>query len=507
MKKRLTKKQMIIFSLGQFGWSLLGGIISAWLVTFFIPTGGDVNAGATMYITSGLVIGGFLTIIGLITALSRLFDAVTDPLIASLSDRSTNKRGRRIPFMQVAAIPFAVVTVLLFCIDFGAGSWANILWVSIMIVLFYLFMTMYCTPYNSLISEFGQNQEDRMFISTSISFTYLFGTLFAYLPFVLAGASGKIGVTEGKEAYSPKLFTGLLLKAGMSPEGAYAWSFRICFIILAVIAAVMMLLPAFKLKETEFIDPKPSNENMFRSLTATFKNKEFRVFAGSDVMYWVGLTMFQTGLPFFVKVSMGFDAGLVIVFMGGMSILAAVFYPFVTKFVKKWGKKKLVIAGFLGLAICYAITAISSIPGLLPSEGEANIFSWLFGIVIMLLSSLPMALLGIIPQSIIADVAEAEAKTTGQNREGMFFAARTFAMKLGQSVAMILFTSISFIGGIVKADDPNNIYPSKTGMLIAALVAVAFCVLGAVILMFYKEKKVMKTIAKEEDAAFLKAIY
>ena len=506
MKKRLTKKQIIIFSLGQFGWSLLGGIISAWLVTFFMPTPGDNAAGATFYITSGLVIGGFLTIIGLITALSRIFDAVTDPLIASLSDRSKNPRGRRIPFMQVAAIPFAVVTVLLFCIDFGAGSWANILWVSIMIVLFYLFMTMYCTPYNSLISEFGQNQEDRMFISTSISFTYLFGTLFAYLPFVLAGASGTIGVTEGKNAYSPKLITGLLLKAGMDPYGAYAWSFRICFIILAVVAAVMMLIPAFKLKETEFIDPKPTNENVFRSLASTFKNKEFKVFAGSDIMYWVGLTMFQTGLPFFVKVSMGFDAGLVIVFMGGMSILAAVFYPFVTKFVKKWGKKKLVIAGFLGLAICYAITAISSIPGLLPEEGQANGLSWVFGIVIMLLSSLPMALLGIIPQSIIADVADAEAKTTGQNREGMFFAARTFAMKLGQSVAMLLFTSISLIGGIVKPEDPNNIYPSKTGMMIAALVAVAFCVLGAVILMFYREKKVMKIIAKEEDAEFLKAI-
>jgi GPH family glycoside/pentoside/hexuronide:cation symporter len=51
-----------------------------------------------------------------------------------------------------------------------------------------------------------------------------------------------------------------------------------------------------------------------------------------------------------------------------------------------------------------------------------------------------------------------------------------------------------------------NDFSAKTGMLIAAIVAVAFCVLGAVILMFYREKKVMKIIAKEEDAAFLKAI-
>ena len=215
--------------------------------------------------------------------------------------------------------------------------------------------------------------------------------------------------------------------------------------------------------------------------------------------------MFQTGLPFFVKVSMGFDAGMVMVFMGGMTVLSAVFYPFVTSMVKKFGKKKLVIAGFVGLAICYSIAAISSIPNFLPNQGGANGLSWLFGVIIMVIAALPMALLGIIPQSIVADVAEAEAVTTGQNREGMFFAARTFAMKFGQSLAMVLFTSLAIIG-TTQATDSNDITASKLGMLIVAVVAAVFCLLGAVILLFYREKKVMKTIAKEGDEAFLKAI-
>ena len=478
--KRLTKKQMIIFAIGQLGWSILGGIISAWLVTFFLPTSGDRDLGAVQYLMPALI-GGFLTIIGIITALSRVFDAVTDPIIASWSDRSKNPKGRRMPFMKWAAIPFAAVTVLLFCIDFGAYDsslgWMNIVWVSVMIVLFYLFMTMYCTPYNALISEFGKTQEDRMFISTAISFTYLFGTLLAYTPFVFAG----------------------LLRDAVG----FAWSYRICFIVLAVIACVCMLLPVFLIKEKDYAEGKPSEENVFRSLTSTFKNKEFRTFALSDLAYWVGLTMFQTGLPFFVKVSLGFDAAKVIIFMGGMSIISALFYPFVTKLVKKFGKKKLVIAGFLGLAICYAITAIASIPGFLPEENNANGLSWVFGVLIMLVSALPMALLGIIPQSIVADVAEAESVTTGQNREGMFFAARTFAMKFGQSIAMLLFTSFAIAFGTVIN---NENYPSKTGMLVIAIVAVAFCVVGAVILMFYREKKIMKTIAKEGDEAFLKAV-
>ena len=483
--KRLSKKQMIIFAIGQLGWSILGGIINAWLVTFYLPTTNDLKSvaeggnGATQFIVPGLIIGGFLTVLGLITALSRIFDAVTDPLIASMSDRSKNPRGRRMPFMKFAAIPFAVVTVLLFCAPVNAISGWNIAWISVFIVLFYLFMTMYCTPYNALISEFGKTQDDRMFISTAISLTYFGGTLLAYTPFVFAGfLRGAVG---------------------------NSWAYRICFIVLAVIACVCMLLPAFLIKEKEYTDAKPSNENVFKSLTATFKNKDFRVFSVSDIMYWVGLTLFQTGLPFFVKVSMGFDESMVMMFMGGMTLLSAIFYPFVTKMVKKFGKKKLVIAGFLGLAVCYAITAVSSIPGILPEEGNANLLSWVFGGAVMIISALPMALLGIIPQSIVADVAEAEAKVTGQNREGMFFAARTFAMKFGQSLALLLFTSLAIIGATQNIES-NDITATKLGMVIVAIVAVVFCVLGAVILFFYNEKKVMKTIAKEEDKAFLQAV-
>ena len=488
--KRLSKKQMIIFAIGQLGWSMLSGIIGAWLVTYYLPTAQDMGAGAIQYIRPGLIIGGFMTILGLITALSRIFDAVTDPLIASLSDRSKNPRGRRMPFMQIAAIPLAIVTVLLFCAPFGAhdagGNVGNIIWISVAVILFYLFMTMYCTPYNALISEFGKTQEDRMFISTAISLTFFAGTLLAYTPFVFAG----------------------LLRSSVG----FAWGYRICFIVLAVIATVCMLLPTFLIKEKDYVDTKPSNENVFKSLASTFKNRDFRTFSLSDIMYWVGLTMFQTGLPFFVKVSMAFDGGMVMVFMGGMTVLSAVFYPFVTKLVKKFGKKKLVIAGFVGLALCYGIAAVSSIPGVLPVAetnpdlpATANGLSWVFGIAIMVIAALPMALLGIIPQSIVADVAEAEAVTTGENREGMFFAARTFAMKFGQSLAMILFTSFAIIG-TTQAADSNDIVASKPGMMIVAIVAAAFCLLGAVILIFYREKKVMKIIAKEGDEAFMRAI-
>lgn len=462
--KRLTKKQMRIFAVGQLGWSTLSGIISAWFVTFYLPTQVDIDGGAIQYIVPGLVIGGFLTVLGLITALSRIFDAVTDPWIASLSDRSKNPRGRRIPFMQYAAVPLSVVTVLLFCAPVNMISGWNIAWISVFIVLFYLFMTMYCTPYNALISEFGKTQDDRMYISTAISLTFFAGTMLAYTPFVFAGMlRGAVG---------------------------FAWSYRICFIVLAVISCVCMLIPTFALKEKEFVDTKPSNVNMLKSLGATFKNKNFRTFVGSDIMYWVGLTLFQTGLPFFVKVSMKLDESFTMYFLGGMTVLSACFYPFVSKMVKKFGKKKLVITGFLGLALAYVIA------GLIGIVGTTVIPGVVYGVVICLIAAFPMALLGIIPQSIVADVAEADGIETGENREGMFFAARTFAMKFGQSLAMLVFTSLAIIGTTQNANS-NDITASVTGMILVGFVAVAFCVLGAILLGFYNEKKIMSTIEKK----------
>ena len=470
--RRLTKKEMRIFAVGQLGWSILSGIIGTWLVTFYLPTSEAVqDSGALFYVPTGLVILGVLTILGLITFVCRIFDAVTDPWIASLSDRSRNPKGRRIPFMKRAAIPFAIVTVLVFCTPFGGvkggdTSPLNIVWILVTLILFYLFMTMYCTPYNALISEFGKTQEDRMYISTAISLTFFFGTLLAYLPFALAGPlQGMVG---------------------------YAWSYRIWFIILAVIALVCMLIPVFKLNEKDFVDAKPSDTNAFSSLAKTFRNKEFRKFSASDIMYWVGLTLFQTGLPFFVKVSMHISESNTMLFMGAMTVLSACFYPFVSRLVAKFGKKKLVICGFLGLAVAYLITALIGVVPFLAKE------TMIPGILIVIISAFPMALLGIIPQAIVADVAEEDAILTGENREGMFFAARTFAMKFGQSVAMLVFTSLAVLG-TEQTTTSNELTASEPGLRIVAIVAVCFCVLGAVILAAYDEKKVMKTLTSRTN--------
>ena len=111
----------------------------------------------------------------------------------------------------------------------------------------------------------------------------------------------------------------------------------------------------------------------------------------------------------------------------------------------------------------------------------------IFGILIMVFAALPMAILGILPQTVVADIAKANEIETGENRDGMFFAARTFSMKLGQSVAALLFTSLGTIGRA-----------QGTGYRIAAVSSCILCTLAAVLLRFYNEKKIMATLGEPE---------
>ena len=107
-----------------------------------------------------------------------------------------------------------------------------------------------------------------------------------------------------------------------------------------------------------------------------------------------------------------------------------------------------------------------------------------------------MAILGILPQAVVADISEVDAVESGEQRSGMFFAARTFAMKMGQAVSMLVFTSVvaAFTTGSGQA---STVEPF--GYRLTAIIATVFCIIGAVLFFFYDEKGVMKKIAEKED--------
>ena len=97
-KKPITNKLLWIFAVGQFGWSLLSGIVANWMVYYYTGTPDEQNP-LTGIFASGITqhpIVFKLTLFGLVLAVGRIFDAITDPLIAGWSDRAKYKGGRRI---------------------------------------------------------------------------------------------------------------------------------------------------------------------------------------------------------------------------------------------------------------------------------------------------------------------------------------------------------------------------------------------------------------------------
>lgn len=451
--KKLTTGKIWLFAVGQFGWALLSGIISNWLVYFYQPDEASISQGQMVFIPQGLAILGIFTVIGAITAFGRIFDAVTDPLIASWSDRCKSSDGRRIPFLKWASLPLALSTILVFWSPVTEKSWLNAGFLFLMVMAYYLSITTYCTPYNALIPELGHTQQERLNISTVISFTFIAGTAVAYLAPMIWGV--------------------------FIPVAGRVGAIRLTFTCMAAVAFVCMLVPVFAIKEKEYVNTVPTEDTAFRSLAATFRNGEFRKFVGSDILYWIAITMFQTGLPFFVTSLLKLPETMTTLYFVGMTALSLVFYVPINKLAARMGKKKLILFAFAVFSLAYFYTGFLGKMGALSPTVQ--------GAVLTVAAALPMAVFGILPQAVVADIAQSDAKISGSNREGMFYAARTFAFKMGQSLSMLLFTAVSTIGA------------DGEGYRIAAFAAAGFCLLGGILFAFYNERRISGVIQEKKS--------
>lgn len=455
--KSLTRSVIWRYAVGQLGWPILSGLVSSWLVYFYQPDQAGLADGMPLFIPQGRVVFGLLTIIGLVGALGRLFDAVTDPLVGNLSDNCRSPLGRRIPFLRKSALPFGISTLLIFCAPIQKISALNTVWLFVFVLLYYFLLTCYYTPYTSLIAELAKTQKEKLALSTCISLTFILGTAISYL--------------------APMVWTAFI-SAGM--ERVFAM--RLTFGIFSALAVVLMLVPAYTLNEKEYVQAPQAQDgqsSMFSSLAKTFANRDFKIFAAQDVIYWFALTMFQTGLPFFVTALLKLPETYATPMFVGLTAASLLFYLPVNILAKKFGKKKVVVAAFCFFVADYLFTGFCGESLAIPQKVQA--------LIMVLAAAFPIAAFGILPQAMVADIAQAETAATGQNRSGMFFAARTFAFKLGQSAAMLCFASLATISR-----------QTGGGYRIVAIVASISCALGAFILLFYNERRVVSALAADE---------
>lgn len=445
--------KMILFGFGSMGWSLGGFSVSALITYFYMPpeTGNNVFP---ILINQGAVIL-FLTVIGLSNFAGRITDAITDPLIANLSDRSHFKFGRRRTFMAIAIAPLSIISYLVFSPPFSYESAVNSVWVFSTIIIFYLFMTMYVIPYGALIPEIGHTSKQRLLLSTITSVGWAMGFFIGNSVYVLKGVFENMG-------HSP------------------IESFRIVVGIFSIIGFLAMLMPIIIIDEKRYCRKQSSKDGAFKALKSSFKNKDFRALIGSNFFYFIGNTFLEIGIIYYVTVLMELPEEQAFTLMAAMFILSFVYYPFVVKLSGKIGKKKLLQIAYLFHAFVFAmIPFVGLISGISPV---------LWGWAIVIIESVPVAVFGIVPTALLADIAKADDNKSGSHNEAIFFGANSFVFKLALSVTNLIFPSILLLGRSI--DNPF-------GIRLTAVIAFVFTVLGFIVFRGYDQKRIDKYLVEE----------
>lgn len=451
--KKITNGKIAVLCLGDFSRGLIGGIITTYLLTFYIPTTAKTTL-PSFFLKAALTMA-------IIRGIGTIVDAITDPWVASLSDNSRSSKGRRISFMRWSAIPYGLFCLLVFFPPVKGTSLINAVWVGVMLVLYYLFSTFYNIPYSALQAEVVTEPKKRVFLYTIVSLFY---------------------VVSSALVFCTSMIKGLLMAKGV----AEIWALRIPFIVFCTLGAVTALLPSLVIKEKDYVQPKPYHQSIWEALKATAHYPNFLIITAGYLIMWVAFTFFNTAEVYYITNLLGLaDAWVTYVAVISIAVGIAT-YPLVNILARKVGKKPLLLGACITYVVLYfAIYNYRTVIGLIGSVP--------FAIVIGLVIAFPIAITNIIPSSIFADLAQYDTIKTGQNRAGMFFAARNFANKLCQAVVVIVCSLLLGMG----ADGTGT--ATASGVRNTALVAMIFVLISVVIYIFYNDKEIMDTIRENSN--------
>ena len=451
--KKISNGKIIALCSGDFSRGMINGIITSYLLTFFIPTSANTTL-PKFFLNAALVMA-------IIRGIGTIIDAITDPWVANLTDNCKSKLGRRIPFMRYAAIPYGLFCLLVFFPPVQGTSVVNAIWVGVMLVLFYLFSTLYNIPHAALQAEIVTDPKKRVFLYTMNSLFY-----------VLSSAL----------VFCTSMVKGMLLNAGV-PE---LWALRIPFIVCCALGAVTALIPAFAIREKDYVTPKPYHQSVGEALKATFSYKNFTIITIGYLVMWVAFTFFNTAEVYYITNLLALsDAWVTYVTIISIGVGVAT-YPLVNILARMVGKKPLLLGACITYVMLYfAIFNYKFVISLI--GGPA------FAIIIGLVIAFPIAITNIIPASMFADLAQYDAIISGENRAGMFLAARNFANKLCQAIVVIVCSLL-----LGKGANGTGTATSE-GIQLTALVATLFVAGAIIIYHFYNDKEIAETIRKHNE--------
>jgi len=395
---QISNKDKIIYGLGSIVNNLLGSAIGFMSIVLNVGLGIDP------------------ALVGTLQAIPRLTDALTDPVMGYVSDKTRSRFGRRRPYIFIGALGVGITFALMWQLPAGHSEMFYFWFFLFGSIVFYLFYTIFATPWVALGYELTSDYHERTKLMGVMNFMGQFAWI--TLPWFYAFME------------NDTLFTD-------SVQGA-----RTLAILIGIFVASVGILPAIFLKEKYIPNDKGELEKVsvwqglktnltefFKGLVITLKRVEFLKLCSGTFFLFNGIMLvgaFGSYITIFYVSGGDQDMGAKYMGLFGTINTIATFISIavITWLSTKIGKRKafLVATSFtlFGSAIkwlCYDPMTpwLVLIPAPFIAVGMGGLFT----------------LMG----SMMADVCDLDELETGERREGMFGSIYWWMVKLGLALA------------------------------------------------------------------------
>ena len=457
-------KEALAYSIAGFGQNFICTIIGSYITVFMT----DALLFGADGVTVGTMSGAIAVAILMLGA--RIFDALNDPIMGSVVDRTRTKWGKCRPYLKWMAIPIGIMTVLCFLPIFSAENVYNgtqttqtFITIAVIYIVWSVIYTIADVPYWGLSTCLTNDTVVRGNILTVARMfcTVGAGIVTVFIPMITGAITEKFKYADTvadkaliaqhkaeaianmvnnqgiNEADAIQTFVGTV-KQGMEIANAdtLKWVYFISAVVL-VIAAIPMFFYGFKNTQERFT----SNENppsLGHNLKLLFKNKELLLIVISGVLGGARMVYSYTGGLYFAKYILHNEGlyGVITLLVVPGGLVASILVPWMSKkFTKKWSYIAVHLFGGVVMAIMYFV-------------GYDAPWKMIICAIGLVLLGIPQGVNNIITYAMIGDTVDYLEWKTGERGEGICFAMQTLINKVGMAVGAFIGVLSMSIAGI-----------------------------------------------------------
>jgi len=340
---------------------------------------------------------------GIAVMVGKLWDAVTDPMMGFVSDRTRSRWGRRRPYLLFGSVPLFLAMWFFFTNPGISDPFMVAVWAAFALCLLNTAYTIVNIPYSSLTPELTSDYHERSSLNG-----YRFG--FAVVGTIL----GAVAVLPIADAFGGDR------SKGFSAVGA----------VLGFVMMASALVTFASVREPDHSkEPRPT-EKFFPTFLAVFRNKPYVIVLLTYALNLTSLAFVQGILVYYFKYLYK-NEGMTTAAMAILLLVAMVCIPISVLVSKRIGKKRTYQFSLLVLALsCLSIFALGHVLGM----------GFFLGA--MVFAGIGLGFGYVAPWAMVPDAIEVDAIRTGNRKEGAFYGMWTFTSKVGSSLAIFLTGAI-----------------------------------------------------------------